>query len=133
MISSDDCYFSRTNFGLRTRHVNLYKRGPSRRGFAIILLSITLCALVAHWPSQDPTYQGKTLSQWLDQLDSAREQRMQYHSAPQLSSANAEAEQPFRQSEAEAEHAIQQMGTNALPRLIRMIQVHDSFLKRSLM
>jgi len=53
----------------------------------------------------EPSYQGKRLGQWLKEFET-EDQR------------------------AEAGHAIQQMGTNALPRLLEMLQSTDSRLKQ---
>jgi hypothetical protein len=57
----------------------------------------------------EPVYQGKTLSSWLD------------HHVP-TSSANPPYNSPGWH---QAEEALRQIGTNAIPTLLRMIRAHD--------
>lgn len=81
-------------------------------GSAILLLGVTVFVLVALWKSAEPSYQGQSLSRWLEQ----------YHSALGTGTPSVEAEE-----------AIRQIGTNALPTLIRMIRARDSWLQETLM
>lgn len=79
---------------------------------AILLLAVTVFVLVRLWQPTEPSYKGKSLSHWLEQ----------YHSARGTGTASGEAEE-----------AIRRVGTNALPTLIRMIRVRDSWLKETAM
>jgi HEAT repeat protein len=79
---------------------------------AILPLAVTAFVLVALWHSAEPSYQGQSLSRWLDQ----------YHSARGTGTPSVEAEE-----------SIRQIGTNALPPLIRMIRARDSSLKETAM
>src|SRR5438094_1631104 len=82
-------------------------------------LSMICLLLVVNWlvsviRANEPSYQGKKLSRWLDEL-------------PDLvhSEFNADAQIP-------AKEALQHMGTNAIPFLLERIQAKDSALKRKL-
>jgi len=83
-----------------------------RVGIAILLLTVTAFVLVAVWRSAEPSYQGQSLGRWLEQ----------YHSARGTGTSSVKAEE-----------AIRQMGTNALPTLIRMICARDSLIKQAVM
>lgn len=88
-----------------------------RAGIAVALLGLGLFVLAVVWRPAEPCYQGKSLNQWIESN----------YSSITTSGATAPS------SKAQAEEAIRQMGTNALPTLIRMIQARDSFIKRMLM
>jgi HEAT repeat protein len=71
--------------------------------------------LISH---REPAYQGKTLNAWM-------EQSSRYLSADRKS--------PDRAKRDEAEAAIRQIGTNALPTLLGMVRAKDSALKTKLL
>ena len=73
---------------------------------------LVLFVLAVLWPPAAPHYQGKSLNQWLG---------LYYSSITSGTPAP------------QAKQAIRQIGTNALPTLIRMIQAQDSFIKSKLM
>jgi HEAT repeat protein len=73
---------------------------------------LVLFVLAILWPPAAPHYQGKSLNQWLG---------LYYSSITSGTPAP------------QAKQAIRQIGTNALPTLIRMIQAQDSFFKSKLM
>jgi hypothetical protein len=85
-----------------------------RKRFQIILTLVVIALLAAlAWQVQrphQPVYQGKTLSTWLDQ----------YSNPTPLKSRDA------------AQTAIQTIGTNAIPILLKMIRTHDFPLERNL-
>ncbi len=81
----------------------------------MLVIAVATLVPVATGPPAAPSYRGKSFRHWLDQYYSA------YGSRAQPSRA------------AEAEEAIRQMGTNALPSLIEMIRARDSFLKQTVM
>lgn len=78
-----------------------------RRRFAFVTAIAAVLALAAWFvlPSREPEYQGKKLSHWLRQLESAQD-----------------LESPDWQTSA---RAVRQMGTNALPRLIAPLGMSD--------
>ena len=65
------------------------------------------------YTTREPSYQARTLTEWLVALDSAPP------------------EEPTK--EAQARTAIHAIGTNGLPILLRMVQAQDSALKKKLM
>jgi len=77
-------------------------------------LLLTAACLVSVNRSKEPSYQGKSLSRWLDELPDLV-----------LSEFNADAQIPARE-------ALQHIGTNAIPFLLERIQAKDSTLKRKL-
>lgn len=87
-----------------------------RNRFVLVaVLAIMICALglvlyISHEPPE-PSFKGKPLSYWLTGYDPVQ---FQTGHAPRS---------------AEADGAIQQMGTNCIPRLLRMLQRHDSPFK----
>jgi hypothetical protein len=85
------------------------QRGILLAAGCAVLLEISAFVLLAFWGSAEPSYQGQSLSRWLEQYQSAR-----------LSGTRS----------VEAAGAIRQMGTNALPTLIRMIRARDSLPKQ---
>ncbi len=86
-------------------------------GLAIVmfLLAGMALVLVENWRSAEPSYQGQSLSHWLEQ----------YYST--IGNASASAKQ------LESAAAIRHIGTNALPMLIRMLGSRDSRLKELMM
>jgi peptidoglycan/xylan/chitin deacetylase (PgdA/CDA1 family) len=73
--------------------------------YAILLVAVIALAVGFTLRAREPRYQGKKLSQWLRQLESA----------PGIESAAWQ----------EAVHAVRQMGTNALPTLLNTLQASD--------
>ena len=76
---------------------------------AVALGAATVCLVVK--PSDEPVYQGKRLSDWL----------------------KAYTPQPPPPAREKADKAVRQIGTNAIPTLLRMLRAKDSSLKFSLM
>ncbi|MFO1511697.1 MAG: HEAT repeat domain-containing protein [Verrucomicrobiota bacterium] len=76
-----------------------------RKVFAIVLVVALALAIWAVFHSREPQYQGKKLSQWLRQMESAQD-----------------IESPDWQA---ATHALRQMGTNTVPSLIAPLQASD--------
>src|SRR2546421_3735492 len=90
-----------------------------RRASCVGLLMALVCllglALFSHlFSHQEPTYQGKPLSEWAQQ-----------YGANHWSGTD-------RAADKEAEFAIQQVGTNAIPFLLGMMRARDSALKKKL-
>lgn len=86
-----------------------------------ILTILAVAALAAlGWlltSNREPVYEGKRLSQWLEGFSLAQPQ---------------DTEEPEAMAR-EAAHAVRQIGTNALPSLLKMLRARDSALKRRLM
>jgi hypothetical protein len=86
----------------------------------VILLIAVLGGLVWVLLSQrEPTYQGRSLTAWLNDYAKA-------HQSTQFPPPS----ERFRAEAQRASHAIHEIGTNALPTLIRMMQAKDSPLKQ---
>jgi HEAT repeat protein len=84
-------------------------------GISAIVLLITFVAGLS-WEatrSREPAYQGKTLSTWLRRFEEAKVN--QFHDKVQ-----------FEKLVGPTQNAVRQMGTNALPTLLRMLQARDS-------
>jgi len=88
---------------------------------ALAVVLVTLAATIA-WQvlrEREPIYQGKRLSAWL--------KAYRLHGL-----AGVETWQ-VRQEQQEADEALRQAGTNALPTLLRMLRAQDSALKVKLL
>ena len=84
-----------------------------RLGLIVVLgLAITAAVFFALRP-REPVYQGKRLSEWLDQYEASLLAR--------------------DQTTEQASSALRHIGTNALPVFLRMVSVRDSALKRKLL
>jgi HEAT repeat protein len=81
-------------------------------GCAALLVAISAFVLLRFWGSAEPSYQGQSLSGWLEKYQSTR---VNGRRSP------------------DAEEAVRQIGTNALPTLIRMLRARDSSLKQAAM
>jgi len=81
---------------------------------AALLVVFVIWAFCQFHGPREPTYQGRTLTFWLSQLD-------------------ASWMPPGSSSRIEAEHAIRSIGTNALPFLLKWTAARDSLLKKNLM
>lgn len=79
----------------------------------IVIAGVCVCAL----RPREPVYQGKRLSGWLNEME-------ELQSFPSIGRA---------QRWGRAEEAVRQMGTNAMPQLLQMLRVKDSWLKRQVM
>lgn len=95
-----------------------------RKYILLAILVLTVCGLglalfLSHEPPE-PTYDGKPLSYWLQAC--GRSVFGLYTGAI-----------PQHPTEEEASHAIREMGTNAVPPLLRMLRAHDSKLKTKVM
>lgn len=66
--------------------------------------------LFCAWPAREPVYDGKSLSEWMIELGTESDDSLDL-----------------------PEYAVRQMGTNALPALLRMIRSRDSRFKLKLM
>jgi hypothetical protein len=82
-------------------------RGRRRRVIIIFAVCVLVAiGVVAFWPGErEPEYNGKKLSEWLE-----------FYENPGMAGQN------WREREKEAEFAIRQIGTNALPWLMKWIQ-----------
>jgi hypothetical protein len=85
------------------------KRGRVFIAVAAIAVLAVLAWTMLHAPAPEPVYNGKPLSYWLQAYNPAQN-----------------GNQP---TEAEANAAINEIGTNAIPTLLRMLRAHDSPLK----
>ncbi|HZV35956.1 MAG TPA: HEAT repeat domain-containing protein [Verrucomicrobiae bacterium] len=83
-------------------------------GFALLLIAVGLSWYISR--SREPTYQGKPLTYWLELLNTD----------------DGRLVDPADNSAREAEHAVQAIGTNAIPTLLEMLQKKDSPLKSGL-
>jgi hypothetical protein len=88
---------------------------------AVAVLGVALFSLPAyqilHSP-QEPTYNGRPLHFWLDQLVRSR-----MSGVPAVLDTD---------QTGEAQAAIRAIGTNAIPTLLRMVRAHDSPIKHRL-
>jgi len=91
---------------------------------AIVLLAVLLaCSVWKAVRSHEPTYQGKSLSEWLKDFQAAK-----------VSSPTSP--RPFSPEEFQVEfvepthNAIRSMGTNALPPLLTLVSARDSMHQR---
>jgi hypothetical protein len=82
------------------------------RYLSVIGLLLVVTWLVFVIRSNEPSYQGETLSQWLDALPDR---------------------QPELQGDSQWRRAFRHMGTNAIPFLLKRIQAEDSVLEAKLM
>jgi HEAT repeat protein len=84
---------------------------------AIILFAVILVWVFCFTPParKEPVYKGKTLTQWLNQLDDGQADGISSSSLP-----------TFSRSQIEAAEAIRAIGTNALPFLLEDIHTHPS-------
>jgi tetratricopeptide (TPR) repeat protein len=81
---------------------------------ALIVLFLALAVGGVMWlalPPREPSYQGKTLSEWL---------------SPYIVIDYAPGEEPTKAQEDQCRDAIRHMGTNAIPLLLRMLKAKDS-------
>lgn len=83
----------------------------------LVFLAVTFVTLVrvAPQPRKEPTYNGRTLTQWLKQLDDGQAFGISSGSLP-----------TFTPKQIEAGEAIRAIGTNALPLLLEDIHAHPS-------
>src|SRR5437667_12454749 len=94
-------------------------RRPTHIALAVLLGATVTGAtwLVLHRRAEEPVYGGKRLTVWMGQY---------------LMHLLAARSSPDRAKRDAAENAIRQIGTNALPTLLSMVQAKDTTLKRSL-
>jgi HEAT repeat protein len=86
----------------------------------VILVAILVCIFCFKPPARkEPVYQGKTLTQWLKQLDDGEVYGISSGSLP-----------TFSRAQIEAAEAIRAIGTNALPLLLK--DIHASPSERAL-
>ena len=83
--------------------------GKQRRNWLAVLLAAAFCGggwLMLRPPEREPVYEGKPLSYWLESY------------GPIMVATN--------RSQREADAAVRQAGTNALPTLLRMLRARNS-------
>lgn len=91
-------------------------------GIGAVLAALALVALVYLWPVNDPVYQGQALSQWvLSEGMKAGGLRFGGMEMPGIQ---------HPPSDSQALEAISQVGTNALPMLVRMLGSKESSVER---
>ncbi len=95
----------------------------NRRGFilAVAVIVVVGSAIALFLESREPVYQGKPLSFWL----------RAYH-IPSFSGATPTPSAPGEPSSGDADKAVQAMGTNAIPALLRRLQYNEPSWKASL-
>lgn len=81
-----------------------------RGALVLVLALVAIGALLYASRTTEPSFQGRALSQWLGDIENARDDH--------------EAES--------AKNAVRQIGTNAIPSLLGMMQAEDSKLKETL-
>lgn len=84
----------------------------------LVVILAGICIWIVHSAGPQPVYQGKPLDYWLTGFDFAN-------------SRGAKPQEPPPPSWNEAGEAVRQMGTNAVPTLLRMLQARDSKFKDS--
>jgi HEAT repeat protein len=80
-----------------------------RTGLVVILALSTIGVLLYVSRTNEPSFQGRALSQWLEDIENARDDQ---------------AAEP-------ANNAVRQIGTNAIPYLLEMMRAEDSQLKET--
>ncbi len=96
--------------------------GKTRRIFAAALLLVLLsCLTWVMLREREPGWRGRSLSAWLRD-----------YAAITPSTPFPPFDERFRDKAEAASHAVRQIGTNALPTLIRMLQARESPLKGQL-
>jgi len=94
----------------------LFRMGKKRRIlWAVLLVAVVAAVVWLSMPSPEPVYQGKRLSYWLAGYDSGN-----YNVAHPKG--------PSPPTQEQANEAIRQIGTNAFPALLRMLQVPNPTL-----
>ncbi len=89
-----------------------------RLAFVLSVATILICGLVLRWwlrQEPEPKYQGKKLSYWLDQVEGP---------------SRAPTWDPRVVLDPQATEVVRQIGTNAIPVLLRKMTVPDSSLRR---
>jgi HEAT repeat protein len=92
------------------------KRHIALTALAVAALCGLACLVLRSPPEKEPVSQGKPLSYWLAGYDSGNYR---------LAHPNG----PSPPTHGEANFAIRQMGTNAIPTLLRMLEEHDPSLR----
>jgi hypothetical protein len=90
---------------------------------AIVVVCAAFAGIIS-WqvvkPSDEPVYKGRTLTSWLEDLANAHAQMVP-------SSTLTRSVLTLR--EAQVKEAMRQIGTNAIPTLLRMLRMKDSAFK----
>jgi hypothetical protein len=84
-------------------------------GLVFLAVAFVTLLLFAPQPRKEPTYKGRTLTQWLTRLDDG-----------QVDGISSSALPSFTPKQIEAAEAIRAIGTNALPALMENIRAHPS-------
>jgi hypothetical protein len=97
-----------------------------RKRIALMMASVVLVAaglVYLFWPSgpYGPYYQGRALSSWLQDYSNPLHDLRQVQDLRELN---------FAQRFKDAEHAVKEIGTNAIPTLLQLLQAKDSGLKK---
>jgi hypothetical protein len=109
-----------TNLGPPIRIMN--KSGKQTGRFVKAIVAVMLCGLaIAAARAVEPEYQGKTVSEWLDAMDANLTEAEFYTARNQ----NVDPAQFRDQKHQQAQEAIRQMGTNALPTLLDLVSVGE--------
>ncbi|HXT40758.1 MAG TPA: hypothetical protein VN887_12165 [Candidatus Angelobacter sp.] len=86
-----------------------------RIGFCVVMVgALTLWLMVYPHRSKEPSYQGRTLTEWLSDCS--------VYPPPVL----GESPRVFNSHFPATEHAVKEIGTNAIPTLLEMLQAGDS-------
>jgi hypothetical protein len=99
-----------------------------RRRIALMIASVVLVLafiVYSFWPTgpNGPYYQGRALTSWLQDYANPIHNLRNVRDLRKLDSA-------FSRRFKDAEHAVKEIGTNALPTLLQLIQARDSGLKK---
>lgn len=97
---------------------------PNKK-LAVILLAFCLAAVVVNWPRQTSRYGGKTLTQWLNQLQTANQGIVNGNTPVAALKA-------FMEQRLEAEEAIYHMGPATVARMVSVLNEQDSPLRAKL-
>ena len=82
---------------------------PLRNVFVVVLATALVLAFWLAWSTREPTYQGRALTAWLRDMEANNRGTI---------SGGAQAQQ-----------AVRQIGSNAIPRLLQLLRAHDTRLK----
>ena len=82
---------------------------PLRNVFVVVLATVLVPTFWFAWSTREPAYQGRTLTAWLRDIE------------PNNPAAVGRGVQ--------AQQAVRQIGSNAIPRLLQLLRAHDTKLK----
>jgi HEAT repeat protein len=105
-----------------------------KRVHIVLAVLLVMLAGVAAWQGlreREPVYQGKSLSKWLEDYTALRGAFTLGGATVGFVGAGG-GMQGYRFDSAKVDAAVRQIGTNALPTLLRMLRVKDSALRLKL-